>query len=66
MQNVYAILDIIFDKQTVGEALVEASEPAPAAKKPKTARKDRHSAPVAGGYGAAEVSAAEAAGKKCF
>ena len=62
VQNVYAILDIIFDKQTVGEALAEASEPAPAAKKPKTARKDRHSAPVAGGYGAAEVSAAEAAG----
>ena len=33
-----------------------AADPPPA-KKPKTARKDRHTAPVGGGYGAAEVQA---------
>ena len=51
VKNVYAILDIIFDKQTVAEALEDASEPATAAKKPTTARKDRLSASVVGGYG---------------
>ena len=58
VKNVLAILEIIFDKSTVAEALDEA---APVAKKPKTARKDRHTAPGAG-YGAEEVRAAENAG----
>ena len=58
VMNVLAIVEIIFDKFTVRDALEEAAAPAPAAKKPKTARKDRHSAPVGGAYGAAEVGAA--------
>ena len=56
--NVLAIIEIIFDKFTVRDALEEADAPAPTTKKPKTARKDRHSAPVGGAYGAAEVGAA--------
>jgi hypothetical protein len=48
VKNVLAIIDIIFDKATVSTEL-EAAGPAPA-KKAKTARKDRHTAPVAGGY----------------
>ena len=51
-KNVLSIIEIIFDKFTVadslGAAVVAPSDPPPA-KKAKTARKDRHSAPVAGG-----------------
>ena len=52
---------IIFDKSSVAASLATAAEPsaAPPAKKPKaTSRKDRHSAPIAGGHGQAEVQAA--------
>ena len=64
VKNVLAIIEIIFDKHTVQADLAAAADPTPppAAKKPKTARKDRHTAKVAGGYGAAEVAAAEKAG----
>ena len=61
VKNVLAIIERIFDKHTVADALDAAAEPPP--KKPKaTARKYRHSAPTVGGYGAAEVAAAKAAG----
>jgi hypothetical protein len=50
-KNVLSIIEIIFDKFTVadslGAAVVAPSDPPPA-KKAKTARKDRHSAPIAG------------------
>ena len=68
VQNILAILEIIFDSRTVGDALAQASaEPAakkakPAPQEKKTARKDRHTAQVPGGVGAAEVGAAQAAG----
>jgi hypothetical protein len=59
VKNVLAIIDIIFHKLTLDE-LLSATDPVPAAKKPKTAksRKDRHTAPMAGGYGATEVEEA--------
>ena len=60
-KNVLAIVEIIFDKHSVTSALDAAATDIPA-KKPKTARKDRHTAQVAGGYGAAEVRSAEEAG----
>ena len=56
-KNVLAIIELIFDKTTVAAAIVDAAEP-PTAKKDKTARKDRHMALIAGGFGAAAVGAA--------
>ena len=53
VMNVLTIVDIIFDKLTVAVALDAAAPP----KKPKTGRKDRHTA-SSSTYGAAEVDAA--------
>ena len=56
VKNILAIIELIFDKHTVADSLAAATDSSPpSAKKPKTARKDRHTAPIAGGYGAAEV-----------
>ena len=58
VKNVLAICEIIFDKHSVAASLASVEVDPPPAKKPKaTARKDRHTAPVSGGYGAAEVGA---------
>ena len=54
IKNVLAICESIFDKSTVADSIAEVPAKKP---KPKTARKDRHTAPVAGGYGASEVTA---------
>ena len=61
VKNVLAIVERIFDQTTVAQSLEAAADPPP--KKSKaTSRKDRHTAPVAGGYGAGEVAAARAQG----
>ena len=59
VKNVLAIIAIIFDKSSVTTALDAAVEPTPSKKAKKaTSRKDRHTAHVAGGFGRAEVEAA--------
>ena len=60
VKNILAICELIFDKHTVADSLTDAASdpPPPPVKKAKTARKDRHTAPIAGGFGAAEVVAA--------
>jgi hypothetical protein len=61
VKNILAICEIIFDKHSVADCLADESpDPPPPPKKPKTARKDRHTAPVQGGYGASEVTPAAA------
>ena len=57
VRNVLAICEIIFDRHTVAQSIASAAlEPSPPpAKKAKTARKDRHTAQVTGGYGVEEV-----------
>jgi hypothetical protein len=56
VKNILAIIELIFDKHTVADSLAAATDSSPPlAKKPKTARKDRHTAPTVGGFGAAEV-----------
>lgn len=57
VKNILAIIDIIFHKSTLEDSL-SATNPLPVAKKPKTARKDRHTAPIAGGYGTTQVEEA--------
>ena len=62
VKNILSIVEIIFDKNHCQALLLcQDAEPAPVPKKAKTARKDRHTAQVPGGYGAAEVAATPAA-----
>ena len=58
VKNVLAICEIIFDKHSEAASLAAVQVTPPPAKKAKQARKDRHTAPVQGGHGAAEVAAA--------
>jgi hypothetical protein len=59
VKNVLAICEISFDKHSVAASLAAVEVAPPPAKKAKaSSRKDRHSAPVQGGHGAAEVAAA--------
>jgi hypothetical protein len=60
VRNTLAICEIIFHKSNVAASLDAAADstPAPPPKKPKTARKDRQTAPIKGGFGAKEVESA--------